>query len=277
MKELQVLVATMNQTDFSLAEQMNLKCDAVFANQTQKNGYQVKEMPYGTLQMISTATHGVGLNRNIALQFSDADIILFADDDITYYEGSLDSVKNAFLENPKADVIIFGIDIVADGRIIEKRHLSKGRLHCWNAMRFGTPEIAVRRKSILKKNITFHQFFGGGCIYGSGEDSLFLRECFRQGLRVYSHDFVLGERRKDNSTWFTGYHQKYFYDKGALIYYLFPKLCYLMAIYFSIHFKKKIDISCIQRLKLMFSGIKGGKKVCPYPEVELPRNLRHNS
>ena len=31
---LQILVAAMHQTDFSLVEKMNLQCDAILANQT---------------------------------------------------------------------------------------------------------------------------------------------------------------------------------------------------------------------------------------------------
>ena len=37
MKKLQVLVATMHQKDLSLVEKMNIRCDAVIANQADKN------------------------------------------------------------------------------------------------------------------------------------------------------------------------------------------------------------------------------------------------
>lgn len=264
MESLQVLVATMNQTDFSLAEKMNLQCDTIFANQAAVFDYQTRKMSYGTLQMITTATKGVGLNRNVGLFASDADLLLFADDDVVYYNGLPEAVKRAFEDNSKADVIVFGIDILKGGKLIEKRHLQRRRLYCWNAMRFGAYVIAVRRESVLCHNITFYRQFGGGCIYGSGEDSLFLMDCFRKGLRVYSHDYVLGTCCKDCSSWFTGYHEKYFYDKGALMRYLFPRVCYLMAVYFAVHFKKETKVPCIKRICLMFAGVWGGRKLLPY-------------
>lgn len=38
--KLQVLVATMNQKDFSLFEKMNIQCDVIFANQENENRYE---------------------------------------------------------------------------------------------------------------------------------------------------------------------------------------------------------------------------------------------
>ena len=39
MSELQVLVATMHQRDFSLVEKMNIRCDAVIANQADRSSF----------------------------------------------------------------------------------------------------------------------------------------------------------------------------------------------------------------------------------------------
>lgn len=265
MNKLQVLVATMHQGDFSLAEKMNIHCSAVFANQADRSDISVEEKPFGTLKMITTPTRGVGLNRNIALLAADGDYLLFADDDMVYYDGMAEAVTDAFLENPEADVLVFGVDILKNGKIAEQRHLKSRRLRVWNAMRFGTYRIAVRRESILRENIMFHQCFGGGCSFGSGEDSLFLKACFDKGLRVYAHDFVLGTCCKDSSSWFSGCNEKYFYDKGVLMRHLFPKAPYLMALYFAVRFKRETELSVSQRIRLMFAGVRGGKCMKHYP------------
>ena len=58
-------------------------------------------------------------------------------------------------------------------------------------------------------------------IYSSGEDTLFLKDCICNGLKVYSTNTVLGRcSKRDTSTWFTGCNEKYFYDSGALMNYL---------------------------------------------------------
>ena len=266
MSELQVLLATMHQQDFAIAEQMNIACDAVIANQADRDCVTQIQTPKGVWKMITTDTRGVGLNRNISLLAATAEIVLFADDDAAYRDGMPEAVVAAFRENPKADVIIFGIDYIKDGKIIEQRRMKNKRLHVFNAMRYGACALAARRSSLLRQNVTFHQMFGGGCPFSSGEDSLFLKTCLDRGLRVYGSEYVLGSCRKDTSSWFTGYHEKYFYDKGVLLRHLFPKAHYLLAPYFALRFKRQTQIPPMRRLRLMLSGIRGGKKMLRYGE-----------
>lgn len=264
MDKLQVLVATMGQQDFSLAEKMNIRCGAVIANQADRERFEETHMPTGKLKMITTATRGVGLNRNIALLAAEGELLMFADDDVVYRDDMPEKVIAAFRDNPNADLLIFGIDILRNGRVTERRHLKNRRLHVWNAMRYGTYTIAARRESILRGNISFHQCFGGGCIYSAGEDSLFLKECFQKGLKIYSSDYVLGTCCKDTSSWFVGYNEKYFYDKGALVRHLFPRTCYFAAMYFAVRFKRKTDVPVAQRIRLVYKGVRGGRTLRPY-------------
>ena len=264
MSQLQVLVASMHQTDFSIAERMNLRCDAIIANQADREEIVRQTTEFGSLQMITTATRGVGLNRNIALLAADREFVLFADDDMVYYDALEETVISAFEEMPQADVLVFGIDILRNGEVTERRRTPIRRLHTWNAMRYGTVRIAARRKALLAKNITFHQCFGGGCMYSSGEDSLFLKACLDAGLKVYSHSGVLGGSSKDTSTWFVGYNDKYFYDKGALVRHLFPKTAYIMAMYFAVRFKRHTNLGVWKRIRLVYTGVRGGKTLKPY-------------
>lgn len=263
---LQVLVATMHQDDFSIADKMNICCDCVIANQADYEAIAVRENSDYHQKMITTKTRGVGLNRNIALLASTADIVLFADDDVVYYDDMPKQVIKAFEDFPKADVIVFGMDMLKEGKIFEKRRCEKKRVYPWNSMRFGTYRIAARKKAITNNNITFNQCFGGGCKFSAGEDTLFLKECFDKGLKVYSYDYVLGTCNKDTSTWFNGYNEKYFYDKGVLLRHLFPKTAYIMALYFGVLFKRETRIKVLERLSLIYSGIYHGKKMTPYDE-----------
>lgn len=266
MDRLQVLVAAMHQNDMSLAEKMNIDCAAVIANQADREEVQYLDRPCGRVKMITTATRGVGLNRNIALLAAEAELLLMADDDVVYYDGLAESVARVFDENPQADVIIFSADIIKDGKIIDKRRPPRKRMHVFNSLRYGTYTIALRREALLRANLSFYQYFGGGCRYGSGEDTLFLKACFDAGLRVYGSDYVLGTCCKDTSSWFVSYNEKYFYDKGVLVLHLFPKMPYLMAAYFAIRFKAETNLGVMKRLKLLLAGVKGGKKLLPYEE-----------
>ena len=161
--ELEVLVATMRQTDFSLAEKMNLCQNAVIANQCGQWGYDEHQKDGCRIRMVSSDTKGVGINRNLAIQLAEADILLFGDDDVTYYDGTLQGVVDAFRELPDADVIFFGLDYTRDGEIFDRRRNPVKRLHLWNCLRFGAARMAIRREAVKKKRLAFSTLFGGGC------------------------------------------------------------------------------------------------------------------
>ena len=64
---LEVLVATMFQTDYSLPEKMNIQSDAIIANQCERN--EVVEFDFNgyRIKYLSFAERGVGLNRTTLL------------------------------------------------------------------------------------------------------------------------------------------------------------------------------------------------------------------
>lgn len=263
---IEVLVATMGQEDCSLAEKMNIQTTAVIANQCDRWGYD--ESNDGKIRMITTATSGVGRNRNFALQLAKADILLFADDDQIYYNGTLKGVLDAFEHFPDADVIFFGLDMTRNGEVFDKRRNKVRRVYLWNSLRYGTARMAIRREAVIQKRLAFTTLFGGGCPYGSGEDTIMIRDCFRAGLRAYSHDYVLGSCAKDTSTWFAGFNDKYFYDRGAMLACAFPKAKHLIKWYFALKSHRKTGVPVQKIMKQMNRGIQGFKNLCPYTEAE---------
>ena len=262
--ELEVLVATMGQENTALAEKMNITTGAIIANQCGRWDHEEKD----GICMISTATKGVGINRNLAMQLSKADILLFADDDVCYYDGALQGVIAAFEQLPDADVIFFGLDMTRDGEVFDKRRNKVRRVHIWNALRYGAARMAVRRSAVMEKRLSFTTLFGGGCKYGSGEDTVFIADCLRAGLKAYSHDLVLGTCAKDASSWFSGYNEKYFYDRGAMVACVFPRLKHLMKYYFAWKLTKKQNVQIKKVLRYMNMGIRGFKTQAAYEQQE---------
>ena len=266
--DLEVLVATMQQADLSLVERMNLYQNAVIANQCGQWSYAESQSESYRIRMLSSNTKGVGINRNLALQLAEADILLFADDDVTYYDGTLQGVIDAFRELPDADVIFFGIDMTRNGEIFDRRRNRVKRLHIWNALRYGAARMAVRRDAVKKKRLSFSTLFGGGCRYCSGEDTLFIVDAIRSGLRVYSHSYVLGSCAKDSSSWFSGYNEKYFYDWGALLACAFPKMKWLVKWHFALKLSKKSNVPLKKVVKQMNLGIRGFRSLKVYGAEE---------
>ncbi len=262
--ELEVLVATMGQEDFSLAEKMNLCQNAVIANQCGQWSFKEKRSEWGSIRMLSSQTKGVGINRNLALQLARADILLFADDDVTYYDGTLQGVVEAFRELPDADVIFFAMDYTRGGEIVDCRRHKTRRLHTWNCLRYGAARMAIRREAVEKKRLAFSTLFGGGCRYSSGEDTLFILDAIRSGLRVYSHSYVLGTCAKDSSSWFSGYHEKYFYDRGALVACAFPKTKHIIKWYFAWKVSRSAKTPLKKVIRQMNLGIRGFRQLTAY-------------
>lgn len=266
MMRLSVLCTTTDQNDLSKFKTMNICSDVIFANQCGRNETVTTSLEGHKVTLLSTATRGVGLNRNLALMAADSEIVLFADDDMTYYDGYAEAVVRAFDELPKADLLAFSVDFVKNGRIIKKRRNPVKRLRFWNSLKHGACVLAARRSALIQARVCFSHLFGGGCIYSSGEDSLFLLDCLRRGLRLYSHSFVLGACSKDSSSWFTGYHEKFFFDKGAWIAAAFPRTGALLRLYFSYQYRRLTDIPMRQMRRLMRRGEKGYRTLLPWCE-----------
>lgn len=255
--KIEVLLSTMNQTSLDVAKSLNIQTDAIIVNQTKEVNYQCENINNNKIQMFSFNESGVGLSRNSALMRSDADICLMADDDMKYVEGYENMVKKAFEENPDADILLFDVQIEDSKGNLKTKINKKKRIKYHNYMKFGTVNIAFRRKAIVKNNIYFSLLFGGGAKYGSGEDTLFLTECLKKNLCVYSIPVIIAEIKYRPSSWFTGYNEKYFKDKGALFYSISPTLCYLIALQFIL--RRKDIVKKMGRRKVMdlfLSGIK---------------------
>lgn len=254
-ERLQVLVAAMHQTDFSLIEKMNLSSDTIIANQAATVEKQEELRDGKRYLMITTDTIGVGKNRNIALTFADGTICLLADEDMVYEKDYESQILQAFQENPKADAVIFNVRIMEKGvnrrgRKIKKTKRVFVRYHIYGACR-----IAFRRERLQKANIRFTELFGGGCRYGSGEDSLFLRDMLRKGMKIYTSPVCIGAVNQENSTWFQGYNEKYFYDKGCLMKALFPRWHILYTgLYYPLRFYLISKVSPFQISRWMRRG-----------------------
>lgn len=266
MSKLQVLVATMHQNDFSKVEEMKIHSDVIFANQSDCRRIDTKECTDFCAKMITTSTRGVGMNRNIALEHSDGDILLIADDDMEYVAGYKEIVLDAFRQLSDADALIFNIDTIGQD-MKRRKNEDIHRIHFWNAFNYGAARIAVKRKLLDDNKIKFNLNFGGGTIYSSGEDTLFIGDMIRCGFKIYAYPKTIASVRQNDSTWFQGYNKKYFYDKGALFAALMPKAAMLLCLQDIVrHRNMYTEISLRDMIIQSKKGIQGYKKLLPYNE-----------
>ncbi|MBO5007461.1 MAG: glycosyltransferase [Clostridia bacterium] len=234
MSRVEVLVACMNQIDDSLYKKMNLHTDAVLANQFDEYSYREYTEDDGSkVKLVSTADRGVGKNRNKALMNASGEYLLSADEDMIYVDNYEKIVLEAFKRKPDADMIVFNLNYLnrfTPGRTPVTKFK---RLHIFNSMRYGAARIAFKRSSLEKACLSFSVLYGGGARYSSGEDSLFIRDAFKKKLKMYYCPIVIADVKQEDSSWFKGYTEKYFRDKGVLIANCFPVLKHVLVYYYS--------------------------------------------
>ena len=256
----EVLITTVNCNDYiQLLKNMNIQTDAMIGNQTSYD--KIDNFNYNSLNISTYAFNerGVGLNRNNLLMRSKADYCLFGDDDLIYVDGYENIVQDYFDKYPDADVIIFNLDEKKKTRFVTKKDF---KVNNFNFMRFGAARIAVRRKSILLNGISFNTCFGGGTDHSHGEDTLFLSSCLKQKLKIYAVSKTIAYLPDNReSTWFEGYTDKYFNDKGILYFIMSKRFYKLLCLQDAIRHCKRYGKTTKYILKMMFTGVKDESKI----------------
>jgi glycosyltransferase involved in cell wall biosynthesis len=254
---LEVLLATMGQCDDTVLDQMAIASDVLVCNQNnQKTEYRTYEKNGCKVRWYDFCEKGVGLNRNNALLRATGDICILADDDITYCPGYQEIILNAFRENPEADLILFNIESLPG----EHRYTAKKKHSVWlhNCGKYGAVRIAFRRMSVIKNAVCFNQLFGGGSMFTAGEDTMFIRDSLRKGLKVIAvPQCILKLNDLRPSTWFTGYDQKYFEDMGSSYYYHFRRLAIPCLVLQLLKRRKTLlqDVGFSQALQYVVKGV----------------------
>lgn len=263
MQKFEVLCVTMNQKDFSKIQEMNINSNIVFANQCDVTSYDEMEFNGHKAKMISTTTRGVGINRNLSLMYSTADICLFADDDVVYNDNYKEIVLKEFEEHPDADIFIFHLE--TDSEIRKERKYPKTR-KCgkFERMPWGAIRVAFRSESVKKANINFTTLFGGGCVFPSGEDSIWLIEARRKGLIFYVSKETIGKVSFEKSSWFTGYDEKFFFGKGVFCEAVHRKTFAFWSIYYALRITKFCELPLAKRIEWINHGKKAYKKMLSY-------------
>lgn len=256
--KLEILLATMNQPDDSVLDDMGVTSDVIVCNQNPEvTAFREYERKGRRVRWYDFQEKGVGLNRNNALLRAQGDICLLADDDVMYFEGYEEIILDAFRRFPKADMIFFNIESPSGVRRTTDPRPKRIGLH--SCGRYGAVRIAFRRMSVIKNAVTFNQLFGGGCMFNAGEDTMFIRACLRKGLRAVAvPDCILRLSDRRPSTWFTGYNQKFFEDFGASFYCHYGSLAVPVTLLQLFRQRKKWlrEYTIMEAWRLARSGIK---------------------
>ena len=254
-----VLLSAMHQSDTSLLRELNIGCDAVLINQCDTQGETLTEEGARRLLFLSTTDRGLSKSRNLAVKkaseeaFDRDDICIFCDNDCVYEDDSPKRILEAFDRNPDADIIVFFISRPERRSPVMKSEGPMGRMASFKIF---SPEIAFRKKSILENALAMDERFGAGGTYGMGEENIFLFDAIAKGLKIVYCPQKIATLSQTESTWFKGYSDRYFVDRGAG----YQRMSSALSVFFILQFAVrkyglyKNDNGFFRALKMMFKG-----------------------
>jgi glycosyltransferase involved in cell wall biosynthesis len=268
--KLEILLSCMNQSDERLIGESRITADALVVNQCGREG--VREFPtdHGRVRWIDSATRGLTVSRNLAVEESDAGVCLLCDDDEVFEEDYEKKILDAYKLLPQADVVIFNMvnrPAVLGTEVKPLRFPKTMRVSSW--------QISFRRQRLVDSGVRFDELLGAGTGNGAEEELKFLTDCEKAGLKIYYVPEAIASVAQAESTWFHGFDETFFYNRGATTRYIlgYP-VAAMYALYYVVRKKEMYAeyLSPMKALKAIFRGMHDNK-ITKQAE-ERKRNLR---
>ena len=264
MKEIEVLVSTVNRDSLDFLNKMNLKTNSVVINQVYdpkiKNKIQVD---YPKLKVITVEDVGLSKSRNLALAYASSDIAIITDDDVIFDDDYEQKIRSAYEEHPEADIIAFQVERVGN----EKRKKTFRKEKSWEnyltSMKISSVEITFKREKIKENKIFFNENIGAGQKFYNGEENIFLYDALKKGLKVLYVPIHIAKVDVSESSWFEGYTPAYFEAVGAKFYNMSSHYYVALILQFAVrkYGQYKNKVSFFQAMTFMKKGVREYKKL----------------
>ncbi len=209
--KLQVLLSVMDKDDsLHYVDMLNIRTDVLIINQCGTENEYEQGGRYGNIYVRESRKRGLSVSRNEALMNARSDRVILCDNDVRYDDDAFERINAAFDRNPDAGILVFFIERPERRMPVLKKEGTLGKLH---SMRIFSPEIAIRRSII--GDLCFDTEFGSGARYSMGEENIFLFRAMERGIRVVYVPERIAHLLPQESGWFTGYNENFFFDRGA--------------------------------------------------------------
>ncbi len=260
----QVLLSVMDKDDsLHYVDMLNIRTDVLIINQCGLRNEYSQSGRYGNIYIRESSDRGLSRSRNEALDNARCDCVILSDNDVRYEDDAFIKIKEAFERNPEAGILVFFIERPERKKPVLKKEGSLDALH---SMRIFSPEIAIRRSLI--GDLRFDEDFGSGGKYSMGEENIFLFEAKRRGIKIIYVPVKIAKLLPQESGWFTGYNEKFFFDRGAGYCAMDDSRWYFLALQFLIRkqrlYKGEISISkafeCMKEGRREYIAYHGSKK-----------------
>ncbi len=250
--KLQVLLSVMDKDDsLHYVDMLNIRTDVLIINQCGTENEYEQGGRYGNIYVRESRKRGLSVSRNEALSNARADRVILCDNDVRYDDDAFERINAAFDRNPDAGILVFFIERPERKTPVLKKEGPLGRLH---SMKIFSPEIALRRSII--GDLCFDTRFGSGARYSMGEENIFLFSAIKRGIRVVYVPERIAHLLPQESGWFKGYNETFFFDRGAGYEAMDGRLWYFLSLQFLLRKRKlyRDEISMKRAWKSMCEG-----------------------
>lgn len=249
-----MLMASRNDVSYIVVHQQF--SDSVTVSQQEASDYLQNRQD---VILKHTATKGLSVSRNIALNLSTAPFILLADDDIRFTQDAFSSIISNMNKHDQAAAITFRYR--GESGEYNKSYPKHGGNRVWsNIFQVSSIEVCLRHEFIKYHQLSFDTRFGLGAEYPVSEENILLSDILDKAGTIYFEplDIAVHPDVTSGANW----DQRYLRARGALFRRTFGlKGGALLSLFFIKHAKAITkEVPFFMAIKLMFTSFFRFKK-----------------
>ena len=185
--DIEILIATMNQSNFDFLEAMFLFSDYTEFNILIVNQTSEKKLLYSDneqIKVFNVFEKGLSKSRNLALYNATKSLVVFTDDDVVFQQDFETKVLDAFNNYPNHDGFRFRY-INQLGNFVKKYPKKyQPNLSKFEILNTSSVELVFKRERLKNFNMQFDENFGLGATFLMGEEAIFVADGIKNGLKI---------------------------------------------------------------------------------------------
>ena len=259
--DIEILIATMNRNNFDFLKSMFVfsgfyNFNILIVNQTTEGN--ILKSDFATVKVINVFDKGLSKSRNIAIQNSTKDILVFTDDDVVIDLNFSEKILKTFNKRNDYDGFRFRFKVESGGFSKKYPENFKQKLNWFEVLNASSIELVFKRESIFNI-IAFDEDFGLGSLITLGEEAVFLADAKKKKLKIGFVPKTLIIHNNKTTSQKISNELKYF-NQSAVFFRIF-KNNYLFWVFLKLFFDlKQGNIAFSNVFTLLKEAIKGKNK-----------------
>ncbi|BAO55511.1 glycosyltransferase family 2 protein [Nonlabens marinus] len=214
--DLEILIATMDREDLLFLEAIFLKpLHEIPAHIVVVNQGKTKRLAsdISTIRVINDPNYGLSRSRNLGLQHSQKDLLWILDDDCVIMPGSLQKIAEAHSLSDAAILTFQTVD--PNGELVRNYEKVESSLSRKRIEKVLSPEITLKRSSILENGLSYNPRFGLGAQFQDSENHIFLMDALDKNVQIqFIPNTIVSHERSTSSD--DADSNRVIYARGAL-------------------------------------------------------------